>query len=65
MKQLSEYTKKEIDEMRELLHEQEFDLLDLGDLKQILWHGCVGWENMEDEQIVEIYDTHYRPELED
>ena len=65
MKQLSEYTKKEIDEMRELLHEQEFDHLDLGDLKQILWDGCVGLKNMEDEQIVEIYETHYRPELED
>ena len=59
MKQLSEYTKKEIDEMRELLHEQEFDCLDLGDLKQILWDGCVGWKNMEDEQIVEIYETHF------
>ena len=56
MKQLSEYTKEEINEMRESLHEQEFDLLDLGDLKDILWNGCVGWANMRDEQVIENHD---------
>ena len=55
MKQAIEYAKEEISAMRESLHEQEFDLLDLGDLKDVLWDGCTGWKNMTDEQVVEAH----------
>ena len=53
MKQIKEYTKEEIRDMRESLHEEEFDHLDLGDLREVLWHGCVGWANMTKEEIIE------------
>ena len=62
MKLTSEYTTKEIDEMRERIHEHEFDTLDLNDFKEILWHGCTGIENLDDTRIIEVY---YELELED
>ena len=59
MKLTSEYTTEEITKMKEELWEAEFDLFDLGDLKQILWDGCIGWEAMEDDTVISHYMEHY------
>ena len=52
---MKEYTKEEINTMKEALSEAEFDVLDLGDLKQILWDGCIGWDKMNDEDVINYY----------
>ena len=39
---MKEYTKEQIDEMREILAESEFEGLTDRDLKQVLWDGCIG-----------------------
>ena len=53
------YPKEDISAMRETLHESEWEGLKDRDLRLILWEGCVGWANMEDEQVVELYDAHF------
>ena len=52
---MKEYTKEQIDEMREILAESEFDGLRDKDLKQVLWDGCVGWANISDEDVINQY----------
>jgi hypothetical protein len=52
---VKEYTKEEINEMRELLAESEFEGLRDKDLKQVLWDGCVGWVNIPDEDVISHY----------
>ena len=52
---MKKYTKEEINTMKEALAEAEFDVLDLGDLKQILWDGCVGWDKMNDKDVIDYY----------
>jgi hypothetical protein len=66
MKAKQDYTMEEIDSMKEQLAESEWEGLKDRDkeyeetyLKQILWEGCVGWDNMEDEQVVELYEVHF------
>ena len=53
------FSKEDVDGMRETLHESEWEGLKDRDLKQILWEGCVGWANMEDEQVIELYEVHF------
>lgn len=50
---------EEIDSMKEQLAESEWEGLRDRDLKQVLWEGCVGWANMEDEQVIELYEVHF------
>ena len=64
MKLTSEYTKDEIDAMRERLHESEWEGLKDRDLKEVLWHGCTGWENFPDEEIIAHYTEHFGLDLE-
>ena len=52
---MKEYTKEQIDEMREILAESEFEGLRDKDLKQVLWDGCVGWANISDEDVINQY----------
>ena len=52
---MKEYTKEQIDEMREILAESEFEGLRDKDLKQVLWDGCVGWVNISDEDVINQY----------
>ena len=59
MKAKKDYTAEEIDSMKEHLAESEWEGLKDRDLKQILWEGCVGWGNMEDEQVIELYEVHF------
>jgi len=53
------FSKKDINGMRETLHESEWEGLKDRDLKMILWEGCVGWENMPDAEVVEHYQNIY------
>ena len=53
------YPKEDISAMRETLHESEWEGLKDRDLRLILWEGCVGWENMPDEEVVEHYQNIY------
>ena len=55
MKLTSEYTADEINAMRERLAESEWEGLKDRDLKLVLWHGCTGWNNISDEEIIAHY----------
>ena len=59
MKAKKDYTAEEIESMKEHLAESEWEGLKDRDLNQILWEGCVGWANMEDEQVIELYEVHF------
>ena len=59
MKVKKDYTMEEINSMKEQLAESEWEGLRDRDLKQVLWEGCVGWANMEEEQVVELYNVHF------
>jgi hypothetical protein len=59
MKVKKDYTTKEIGSMKEELAESEWNGLDDKCLRQVLWEGCVGWANMEDDYVVELYDAHF------
>ena len=58
-KNMSKYTRAEIDDMKQLLSESEWEGLKDRDLRGILWHGCVGWHNMEDVDVIEMYEEIY------
>ena len=62
MKLTSEYTTDEVNAMRERLHESEWEGLKDRDLKEVLWHGCVGWENIEDSDIIAHHTEHFGAE---
>ena len=53
------FSKEDIDGMRETLHESEWEGLKDRDLRLMLWEGCVGWKNMPDEEVVEMYQNIY------
>ena len=55
MKLTSEYTTEEINDMRERLAESEWEGMRDKDLKQVLWDGCLGWSQMNDEDIIDYY----------
>ena len=50
------HTKEEIDGMRERLAASEWEGLTDRDLKQIIWDGCLGWSQMNDEDIIDYYN---------
>ena len=53
----NKYTQTIVDGMKEHLAESEWEGLKDRDLKQILWDGCVGWNNMTDKEVVEQYEN--------
>ena len=58
-KKMSKYTREEIDEMKELLSESEWEGLKDRELREILWDGCIGWANVEDAYVIEMYEEIY------
>lgn len=51
------YSSEEIDEMREALCQRELELLtDESDIWSILMDGCIGWDNMDDETVIEQFE---------
>ena len=52
---MKEYTKEEINDMREQLADSEWEGLKDRDLREVLWDGCIGWKKMPDEKIVEQF----------
>ena len=60
---MKDYTKEEIDSMRERLAESEWEGLKDRDLREVLWEGCVGWKHMTRADIIvqheEIYGLEY------
>ena len=56
------YSKEDIDAMRETLAESEWEGLKDRDLKAILRDGCVGWDNMPDRDVIDIYEPIYYPD---
>ena len=56
---MSKYTTEEIGDMKELLAESEWESLQDKDLREILWDGCRGWANMEDVDVIEMYEEIY------
>lgn len=56
---MNKYSKQEIDSMRDALAESEWEGLKDRDLRIILMEGCVGWDNIPDTEIVEMYQNIY------
>ena len=50
-----------IEDMKQRLAESEFEGLSDGDLIQILMDGCVGYNNMDMDEIVELFETVFGP----
>lgn len=54
------YPKEDIAAMRETLHISEWEgLVDRRDLLATLWKGCVGWKNIPDKEVIEMYENIY------
>ena len=60
---MKEYTKEEINDMREQLADSEWEGLKDRDLREVLWDGCVGWKNMPDDDIVKQFVELYEWEV--
>jgi hypothetical protein len=57
-----EYSKEEIEAMRERLAESEWEGLRDKDLKQVLWDGCRGWKHFTGNEILELHEIHFGEE---
>ena len=53
------FSKEDIDGMRDTLAESEWEGFRDRDLRMLLWDGCVGWKNIPDEEVVEMYQNIY------
>ena len=54
-----EYSRDQVQTMRERLAESEWEGLRDKDLREILWSGCMGWENINENEILRMYDETY------
>ena len=54
---MKEYTKEQIEDMREMLANSEWEGLKDRDLRETLWEGCVGWKNMPDKECIENWEN--------
>jgi hypothetical protein len=53
------YSQEEINEMREALCQRELEwLTDESDIWSILMDGCVGWDNVEEETIIQEFEEY-------
>ena len=59
MKLTSEYTREEIDAMREVLMESCFEQVDDTDIRDYLMNGLVGFNEIPDVDIIERYNEIY------
>jgi hypothetical protein len=53
------YTKEQLDKMKVHMAEAEMEVLDGGDIIDILLNGCEGYENMHEEFLVEQFENHF------
>lgn len=53
------YTEQQVDKMRAALHESEFDCMTDRDIRLILWEGCVGWKNYDDDTVIEEFESFF------
>ena len=54
-----EYTKKQVDEMREALASRSIDYWDEETIYDIAMDGCIGYKNMPDKDIAENWENVY------
>ena len=54
-----QFSKEDIDGMRDTLYECEYEALRERDLRMVLWEGCIGWKNIPDAEVVEHYQNIY------
>ena len=54
-----QYSKSDVDAMRETLHESEWEGMKDRHLKKMLWDGCDGWESVTDSDVIEMYENIY------
>jgi len=54
-----QYSKSDVDAMRETLHESEWEGMKDRHLKKMLWDGCDGWENVTDGDVIDMYENIY------
>ena len=59
MKLTSEYTREEVDAMRERLMESCFEQVDDTDIRDYLMNGLVGFNEIPDVDIIERYNEIY------
>jgi len=59
MKLTSEYTREELNEMRERLMESCFEQVDDTDIRDYLMNGVVGFNEIPDVDIIERYNEIY------
>ena len=59
MKLTSEYTREELDAMRERLMESCFEQVDDTDIRDYLMNGLVGFKEIPDVDIIERYNELY------
>ena len=53
---MKEYTKKQVDEMREALASRSIDYWDEETIYDIAMDGCIGYKNMPDHECIEQYE---------
>ena len=56
---MKEYTKKQVDEMREALASRSIDYWDEETVYDIAMDGCVGYKNMSDKDVAENWENVY------
>ena len=54
------YTHQQIQEMREQCCEFEDEMLDINDTYCLLMEGCTGWKNMDDDSVIEYWESHVK-----
>ena len=54
-----QFSKEDIDGMRETLHESEWEGMKDRELKKMLWEGSDGWENVTDRDVIDMYENIY------
>jgi hypothetical protein len=56
---MKEYTKKQVDEMRETLASRSIDYWDEETIHDIAMDGCIGYKNMPDKDVAENWENVY------
>jgi len=54
---MKEYTKEQIEDMREMLAQRSMEEWDERDIYDIAMDGCAGYKNMPDQECVEQYEN--------
>ena len=54
---MKEYTKEQVEDMREMLAQRSMEAWDERDIYDIAMDGCTGYKNMPDKECVEQYEN--------